>query len=148
MVVPPHRDGGQSQFVTHTVPEVDDTSQLHETLAWAQANLDTDLTVDQLAARALMSPRSFARHFRAATGSTPHAWLLGQRVARAQELLESTDLGVDEVARRSGLGAATTLRHHFSRRVGTSPQAYRRTFRGPSGETDTLDQRLVTSAPH
>ncbi len=131
MVVPPHRDGGQSQFATRSVPEVEDTSRLHDTLTWAQRNLATDLTVDQLAARALMSPRSFARHFRAATGATPHAWLLAQRVAHAQELLETTDLAVDEVARRSGMGAATTLRHHFTRRVGTSPQAYRRTFRGP-----------------
>ncbi|MFC3689882.1 helix-turn-helix domain-containing protein [Aquipuribacter hungaricus] len=130
MVVPPHREGGQAQFVTAAVPAVDDTSRLRSTLAWAQEHLDADLGVDQLAARALMSPRSFARHFRAATGSTPHAWLLGQRVARAQLLLETTDLPVDEVARRSGLGAATTLRHHFSLRLGTSPQAYRRTFRG------------------
>lgn len=130
MVVPPHRDGGQAQFVTAAVPEVDDTSGLRDTLAWAQANLGTDLSVEQLAARSLMSPRSFARHFRAATGSTPHAWLLGQRIGAAQQLLETTDLPVDEVARRSGLGAATTLRHHFGARLGTSPQAYRRAFRG------------------
>lgn len=135
MVVPPHRDGGQSQFATHAVPAVDETSRLHEVLAWAQEHLEVDLTVEQLAARAMVSPRSFARHFRAATGATPHAWLLTQRVARAQLLLETTDLPVDEVARRSGLGAATTLRHHFGRRVGTSPQAYRRTFRGPAHVT-------------
>jgi transcriptional regulator GlxA family with amidase domain len=133
MVVPPHRDGGQSQFAPCAVPDLDDTSRLHETLVWAQDNLSTDLTVDQLAGRALMSPRSFARHFRATTGSTPHAWLLAQRVGLAQQLLESTDLSVDEVARRSGLGAATTLRHHFGLRLGISPQAYRRTFRGPAG---------------
>ena len=135
MVVSPHRDGGQSQFVTHAVPEVEAGSKLHETLAFAQANLDTDLTIDELAEQALMSPRSFARHFRAATGSTPHAWLLGQRVARAQHLLETTDLTVDEVAERSGIGAATTLRHHFAQRVGTSPQAYRRAFRGSPTRT-------------
>jgi transcriptional regulator GlxA family with amidase domain len=130
MVVPPHRQGGQAQYVDAAVPEVDETSGLREVLVWAQEHLETDLSVDQLAARALMSPRSFARHFRAATGSTPHAWLLGQRLTRAQHLLEVTDLPVDEVARRSGLGAATTLRHHFGLRFGTSPQAYRRTFRG------------------
>ena len=112
------------------MPEVDDSSRLRTTLVWAQEHLDTDLSVEELAARALMSPRSFARHFRAATGTTPHAWLLGQRVTQAQLLLETTDLPVDEVARRSGLGAATTLRHHFQLRLGTSPQAYRRTFRG------------------
>jgi transcriptional regulator GlxA family with amidase domain len=130
MVVPPYREGGQAQFVHHAVPEVDESSCLRDTIAWAQEHLDEDLTVDQLAARSLMSSRSFARHFRAATGSTPHAWLLGQRMSLAQQLLETTDLPVDEVARRSGLGAATTLRHHFSQRLGTSPQAYRRTFRG------------------
>lgn len=130
MVVPPYREGGQAQYVTAAVPEVDDTSCLRETLVWAQEHLEEDLSVDQMAARSLMSPRSFARHFRAATGSTPHAWLLGQRMSRAQQLLETTDLPVEEVARRSGLGAATTLRHHFSQRLGTSPQAYRRTFRG------------------
>ena len=132
LVVPPHREGGQAQYVTASVPEVDDTSRLREVLVWAQEHLEQDLSVDELAARALMSPRSFARHFRAATGSTPHAWLLGQRVALAQLLLERTDLAVEEIARRSGLGAATTLRHHFALRLGTSPQAYRRAFRGTS----------------
>jgi transcriptional regulator GlxA family with amidase domain len=130
MVVPPHREGGQAQYVDAAVPDVDDASGLREVLVWAQEHLETDLSVDQLAARALMSPRTFARHFRSATGSTPHAWLLGQRLTRAQHLLEVTELPVDEVARRSGLGAATTLRHHFALRFGTSPQAYRRTFRG------------------
>ena len=130
MVVPPHREGGQAQYVDAAVPDVDETSGLREVLVWAQEHLETDLSVDQLAARALMSPRTFARHFRSATGSTPHAWLLAQRLTRAQQLLEVTDLPVDEVARRSGLGAATTLRHHFALRFGTSPQAYRRTFQG------------------
>lgn len=116
--------------MTAAVPEVDDTSRLRDTLVWAQENLDADLGVEELASRSLMSTRSFARHFRAATGASPHAWLLGQRVTRAQHLLETTDLSVDEVARRSGLGTATTLRHHFARRVGISPRAYRRTFRG------------------
>lgn len=132
MVVPPHRAGGQAQYVQAPVPAVDEDSRLRDVLAWAQAHLDAPLSVDGLAARALMSPRSFARHFRAATGASPHAWLLAQRVALAQELLETTDLPVDEVARRSGFGAATTLRHHFAARVGTSPQAYRRTFRVPA----------------
>ena len=130
MVVPPHREGGQAQYVAAAVPDVAETSGLRELLVWAQEHLETDLSVDQLAARALMSPRTFARHFRAATGATPHAWLLAQRLARAQSLLEVSELPVDEIARRSGLGAATTLRHHFGLRFGTSPQAYRRTFRG------------------
>ncbi len=125
-----HREGGQAQYVPAPVAEVDDTSRLREVLAWAQQHLDEALSVEELAARSLMSTRSFARHFRGATGATPHAWLLGQRIGLARELLEQTDLPVDEVARRAGLGAPTTLRHHFALRMGTSPQAYRRTFRG------------------
>lgn len=129
MVVPPHREGGQAQYTRLPVPEVAETSRLHAVLAWAQGHLDQPLTVDQLAARALMSPRSFARHFRAATGTTPLAWLLAQRLAAAQELLEQSDLPVDDIAERAGFGSAATLRTHFARRLGTSPQAYRRTFR-------------------
>jgi transcriptional regulator GlxA family with amidase domain len=135
MVVPPQREGGQAQYVHLLVPEVDEGHRLREVMAWAAEHLDEPLPVEQLARRALMSPRSFARHFRAATGTTPHAWLLAQRLQRAQHLLERSDLPVDEVAERSGFGAATTLRGHFARRFGTSPQAYRRTFRCPT----TLD---------
>ena len=130
MVGAPHREGGQAQYVETPVPPVQDTTRLRDVLVWAQEHLDQPLTVDQLAARALMSGRSFARHFRAATGGSPPAWLLAQRVTLAQQLLEQTDLGIDEIARRSGFGAATTLRHHFALRLGTSPQGYRRTFRG------------------
>lgn len=130
MVMPPHREGGQAQYVDVPVPALDEAAHLREVLVWAQDHLDQPLSTDQLAARALMSPRSFTRHFRATTGTSPHAWLLSQRLGLARQLLESTDLGMDEIARRSGLGAATTMRHHFTRHVGTSPQAYRRTFRG------------------
>ena len=129
MVVPPHREGGQAQYVQVPVPSVSDDSRLRDVLVWAAEHLERPISVDELAGRALMSPRSFARHFRAATGTTPHAWLLAQRLQRAQHLLETTDLGVDEVADRCGFGAGTTLRGHFARRFGTSPQAYRRTFR-------------------
>lgn len=131
MVVPPHREGGQAQFVEGPPLPPDDGQRLREVLVWASERLDEPLPVEQLAARALTSPRSFARHFRALTGTTPHAWLLAQRVARAQELLETTDLPVEEVARRCGFGAAATLRQRFTQRVGTSPHAYRRAFRGP-----------------
>ncbi|MFP5218169.1 MAG: GlxA family transcriptional regulator [Actinomycetes bacterium] len=131
MVVPPYREGGQAQYVQVPVPEVDDSSRLREALSWAQENLGEPISVEVLARRALMSPRSFARHFRAATGTTPHAWLLAQRLQRAQHLLETSDLSVDEVAQRCGFGAATTLRGHFASRFGTSPQAYRKTFRTP-----------------
>ena len=94
-----------------------------------QRHLTEPLTVDDLAARALMSPRTFARRFRATTGTTPHQWLLDQRLALAEQLLEQTELPVDEVARRCGLGSADTLRHHFTRRRRTSPVGYRRAFR-------------------
>jgi transcriptional regulator GlxA family with amidase domain len=129
MVVPPHREGGQAQYVQVPVPQVDESSHLREALAWAAENLAEPISVEDLARRSLMSPRSFARHFRAATGTTPHAWLLAQRLQRAQHLLERTDLPVDDVAARCGFGAATTLRGHFATRFGTSPQGYRRTFR-------------------
>ncbi len=126
MVVPPHRDGGQAQYVDTPLPcDVDTLSPL---LTWMVENLDADLTVPELAARVLMSERTFARRFRAETGTTPAAWVARQRVVRAQELLERTDLPVEEIARRCGFAAAAALRHHFARSLGTSPLAYRRTF--------------------
>jgi transcriptional regulator GlxA family with amidase domain len=126
MVVPPHRDGGQRQFVDQPVPCEADT--LSETLQWMLDNLAEDVTVDQLAARAHLSPRTFARRFRAETGTTPHHWLTEQRILHAQRLLEETDQPVEAVAELAGFGSAAVLRHHFTRRVGTTPQAYRRTF--------------------
>ena len=144
MVVPPHRDGGQAQYVQTPVPEAEDDSRLADVLAWATEHLDQPLTVEQLAAQALTSPRSFARHFRAATGTTPHAWLLRQRIVLARQLLEDTDLGIDELAHRTGFGSAATLRHHFARRVGTSPQAYRRTFRTGDAGSRPDDEPLAS----
>jgi len=132
MVVPPHRDGGQAQYVDTPLPCEADT--LAPLLAWVVEHLDEEHTVPALAARALMSERTFARRFRAETGTTPAAWLTRQRLARAQELLERTDASVDEVARLVGFGSAAVLRHHFARSLGTSPQAYRRTFARPDDE--------------
>jgi transcriptional regulator GlxA family with amidase domain len=86
------------------------------------------LTVETLAAHALTSPRSFARHFKAVTGTTPHAWLLAQRLHRAEELLETTDVPVEEIARIVGFGSAAALREQFVRRRGVSPRDYRRTW--------------------
>jgi len=130
MVVPPHRDGGQSQYIEAPVPaRADDTGSLEPLLTWLVSNLDKQLTVDDLAARSHMAPRTFARRFKAETGVSPHDWLTGQRVLLARQLLEETHLGVDIVASRSGFGDAVNLRHHFSRRVGATPQAYRQTFR-------------------
>jgi transcriptional regulator GlxA family with amidase domain len=130
MVVPPHRDGGQAQYVDTPVPGPRPDT-LEGVLTWLTANLDQEVTVDSLAARALMSPRTFARRFRAETGTTPHRWITGQRVLLAQRLLEETDETIDVVAERSGFGNAATLRHHFGRWRHTTPQAYRRVFRRP-----------------
>lgn len=126
MVVPPQRDGGQAQYVIDPLPcEADSLSDL---LAWMRENLAEPHTVAALARRAVLSERTFARRFRDETGTTPGAWLTRQRVARAQELLESTEASVDEVARLVGFGSAPVMRHHFARRLGTSPVAYRRRF--------------------
>ena len=129
MVTPPHRDGGQAQFVDHPVPPVASDAVLADLLDWMAAHLREPLPVARLATRAVMSERTFVRRFRATTGTTPHRWLLDQRLRRAEELLESTDLAVDRVAAESGFGAGDTLRHHFTARRGVSPAAYRRTFR-------------------
>jgi AraC family transcriptional activator FtrA len=128
MVVPPHRDGGQAQYVERPLPD-DDEHDLTDLLAWMAEHLEEDLSVSRLARRAHMSERTFARRFRAETGATPHSWLTWQRVLHAQRLLENTELEVERIAERSGFGTAATLRHHFVARVGTSPQRYRRTFR-------------------
>ncbi len=128
MVVPPHRDGGQSQYVERPLP-TDDDHDLADLLAWMSGHLDEDLSVARLARRAHLSERTFARRFRAETGTTPYHWLVWQRVLHAQRLLETTELDIDRVAERSGFGSAATLRHHFVNRVGTAPQSYRRTFR-------------------
>ena len=129
MVVPPHRDGGQAQFVNEPVPNLAGDDPFVETMTWVQEHLDQAVSVNDLATRAAMSPRTFARRFRAIAGTTPHQWVLRQRVLLAQRLLETTDLSVDVVADRCGLGTATNLRQHFQRIVRTSPKAYRRTFR-------------------
>jgi len=134
MVVPPHRDGGQAQFVDAPVPDADDPVALAPTLDWALDHLDEPLTVEQLAAHALMSGRTFARRFRSATGTTPLQWLSVQRVRGAQRLLETTDCSIDEVARRCGLGTASNLRLHFRRVCATTPTAYRATFQRRSDE--------------
>lgn len=124
MVVPPHRDGGQRQFVDRPVPTTTAES-LGPVLAWMLDHLDEAFTVDDLARRATMSPRTFARRFVAETGTTPHQWVTDQRVLRARQLLEETDLPVEEVARDAGFGSAALLRHHFARCTGISPTAFR-----------------------
>ncbi|MFD1152418.1 GlxA family transcriptional regulator, partial [Saccharothrix hoggarensis] len=128
IVMPPQRDGGQAQFLRHADPPDTDAS-LQPTLAWLEANLREPLTLGAIARHAGVSERSLSRRFRQEVGSAPMRWLLAARVRRAQQLLETTDLPVEQVARETGFGAANTLRHHFGRIVGTSPHAYRKTFR-------------------
>ncbi|MFE6411070.1 helix-turn-helix domain-containing protein [Streptomyces sp. NPDC057837] len=141
LVVPPHRDGGQAQFVTTPVP-APDHHPLAELLPWVMQRLDRPLTVEDLARRAGMSSRHLGRHFRSVTGTSPLKWLLTQRVRRAQLLLETTDATVDAIATATGMGTATTLRRHFHRTVGVPPDAYRRTFRSRdrSGAPDAPEQ--------
>ncbi|MFD7873080.1 GlxA family transcriptional regulator [Streptomyces sp. NPDC059766] len=131
MVVPPHRDGGQAQYIERPLPR-SACDTVGETLTWMEQHLDEEVTVDQLAARAHMSPRTFARRFQQETGTTPYRWILRQRVLLAQRMLEATDETMDAIAWRTGFGTAAALRHQFVRALGTTPQAYRRTFRGPA----------------
>jgi transcriptional regulator GlxA family with amidase domain len=127
IVVAAHRDGGQAQFVERPLPASD--GGLAATRAWMEERLDQPLTVDDMARHAACSPRSFARRFRAETGTTPLQWLIGRRVAEAQRLLEGSELPVEEVASQSGFGTPAALRQHFGRALSTSPTAYRRAFR-------------------
>ena len=128
LVVPPQRDGGQAQYIDTPMPDLGGSSLFAGTLDWLQEHLAEPITVEDLAARSAMSPRTFARRFLASTGTTPYRWLLRQRIQLAQRLLETTDLPIDLVADASGFSTAANLRKHFSRAVRTSPQAYRRTF--------------------
>ncbi|MFF2045316.1 GlxA family transcriptional regulator [Kitasatospora sp. NPDC058170] len=128
MVLPSHRDGGQAQYLAAPVPEDGQDERLAAVLGWAREHLHEPLPVTELARRAMMSKRSFARRFGAATGTTPHAWLRSLRLSRAEELLETTDLPVEEIARRVGYGSAAVLREQFVRRRGVPPRSYRRAF--------------------
>jgi transcriptional regulator GlxA family with amidase domain len=127
-VVPPWRDGGQAQFIERPVPAAGHTGT-ETTRSWALDRLADPVSLEEMAEHARMSVRTFTRHFRSETGMSPRQWLLRQRVAHAQLLLESTDLPVESVARRSGLGSATALRQHLQATIGVAPTAYRRTFR-------------------
>jgi transcriptional regulator GlxA family with amidase domain len=128
MVVPAHRDGGQAQFIERPLPE-HAPEAMSAVLDWMAENIHHDVTVDQLADRAHMSSRTFARRFKAETGTTPHAWLTRLRINHAERLLEQTDEPIERVADLSGFGSATLLRHHFVKERSTTPAAYRRTFR-------------------
>jgi len=130
LVVPPHRQGGQAQYVQQPMPQDLRGNRLSALLDQVNGTLDTPHTLDSLAARAAMSRRTFTRHFKAATGTTVGAWLLAQRLARAQQLLESTDEPIESIAGMAGFGSPASLRQHFTDAFRTSPSAWRREFRG------------------
>jgi AraC family transcriptional activator FtrA len=134
LVVPPHRDGGQAQYVERPVPrERASGARLAGLLDRVRAALDEDWPIERLAAEAAVSPRALHRRFQEATGASPGAWLLAERLDRARELLESSALQMEDIASTCGFGTAATLRHHFRRALGTSPAAYRIRFAAVPG---------------
>jgi transcriptional regulator GlxA family with amidase domain len=132
LVAAPHRDGNQAQFVPRPL-EVTGTGPIAELCAWVKANPQEEFTLEDMAARCSMSPRTLTRHFRDSTGTTPLQWVLAARMDDARHLLEATDVSVDEVAERCGFGTTLNLRTHFRRRLDTTPTAYRRSFRMATG---------------
>ncbi|MET9545785.1 helix-turn-helix domain-containing protein [Streptomyces sp. NPDC006627] len=127
-VVPPHRDGGQAQYIQRPVPEPQ-LATTRTARAWALGHLDQPLRLRDMAARESMSVRTFTRRFREEVGISPGQWLTQQRVERARHLLESSDLSVDRIARDAGFGTAQSMRQHLQAALGVTPTAYRRTFR-------------------
>lgn len=130
LVVPPHRQGSQAQYIEQPVLAQASDTPLTKTLNWALRHLHEAHTLDSLAARALMSRRSFTRHFRQHTGMTVGQWLLSQRLSLAQRMLETTDQPIERVAERAGFGTALSMRQHFGLAFNTTPSMYRREFRG------------------
>lgn len=130
LVVPPHRQGGQAQFIEHPVPATARESRISGLLESLRGKLDEAHTLDSLARQALMSRRTFTRHFHLQTGTTVGKWLLNERLALTQRLLETSDHSVDAISALSGFGSPEALRLHFRRTYGVSPTAWRQTFRG------------------
>jgi AraC family transcriptional activator FtrA len=130
LVVPPFREGGQAQYIQSPLPALDPADPFLDVLSWAQAHLAQPITIADLARRATMSKRNFARRFLATLGTTPYRWILRQRLQLAQLLLETTDLSIEAIAQASGFQTAANLRARFLDAVHTTPSAYRRTFRG------------------
>jgi transcriptional regulator GlxA family with amidase domain len=128
IVVAPHRQGGQAQFIERPLPVNSSDDRFSQVLAWVNGNLADNHSIDALAERALMSRRNFTRHFRDATGTSFKQWLLNQRVAHAQHLLESSEVSIEMVAQEAGFGSALSLRQHFRAALHTSPSAYRKLY--------------------
>jgi AraC family transcriptional regulator, transcriptional activator FtrA len=129
LVIPPHRDGGQAQFIEAPVPPGGEDDGVARSMSWALAHLDEPITVPRLAREARMSTRSYLRHFTRASGTSPMRWLIGQRVRASLAMLETTDRPVEQIASAVGFDSAVTYRHHFARAMHTSPSGYRRVFR-------------------
>ncbi|GAA0345790.1 GlxA family transcriptional regulator [Streptomyces blastmyceticus] len=127
MVVAPHREGGQRQFIDLPVPDNPEAS-LQPLLSWMQENLSSQHSVAELAQWAHMSPRTLARRFTTEIGTTPHKWLTLQRILHARHLLEETALDIEEIAHETGMGNSALLRHHFRKTVGVTPKDYRAAF--------------------
>ena len=128
LVTPPHRQGGQAQYVEHPVPELSSETHLSDVLAWARINLAGNLSLDVLADMAKMSRRTFTRRFKEATGTTVSKWLNAERVVRAQALLETTELPIECIAGEVGFGTSLSLRQQFCAQLGTTPSDYRKMF--------------------
>ncbi len=128
LVVAPHREGGQAQYIEHPVPRRSSDDPIAHLLEWALGNLREPLTIDRLSGRAHMSRRTFVRAFRAATGTTPSSWVRSRRLDAARRLLETTDLSIDQIAADCGFGNAVTLRQNFAAAFSTTPTDYRRRF--------------------
>ena len=129
LLVAPHRQGGQAQFIERPLPESHSESRFAEVLAWVAQHLEREHSIDTLAARAAMSRRNFTRHFRQATGTSFKQWLLNQRLAYAQRMLEGSDVSIDIIAQQAGFNSALSLRQHFRASLQTSPSAYRKLYR-------------------
>lgn len=129
LVTAPHRQGGQAQYIEQPVAARPSEKRLPGVLEWARAHLSEPLSLDALADVARMSRRTFTRRFREATGTTVNQWLAAERIGKAQQLLETTDLPIEQVAAHAGFGTSLSLRQHFARQVRTSPSSYRRDFR-------------------
>lgn len=138
LVIAPHREGGQAQYIEHPVPPRSSDDPITRLLAWALGRLGESLSIDRLAGQAHMSRRTFVRAFRATTGTTPSAWIRTRRLDAARRLLETTDSSVDQVAADCGFGSAVTLRQNFATAFSTTPTEYRRRF----------DARLTYPASH
>jgi AraC family transcriptional activator FtrA len=146
MVVAPHRDGGQAQFIEQPVPAAHGDDPVGAVIAQVLSRIDQQLSVEQLASQAHLSPRQFSRRFKATTGSPPGRWLIDRRIDASLPLLERDSRGIEEIAHITGFPTPSAFRKHFRRRIGLSPQAYRQRFRRGSGELGSSPEKSPGSA--